>query len=479
MGSIIAALRQVALRGPRVLVCSLLAVALLGAGAAGADDEQPGGPDYRLRPGDSIEVFLWNEGDTPTPLTVDATGQVSYPLVGVITVKGLTLKEVAERMIAGLREHHIRNPRVTVVLKGVKPQSAVYVMGAVNKPGPYEWTETMRVSDALGLAGGLAPGADGARASINNPNKGSVPLNLEKLLFGGDASLNLPLNAGDTIVVPMRELKNMLSVMIVGQVNRPGSLQLSVGARLSDAMTAAGGPTPMAALKRGTLARGGVNATVDLDAILRRGELSGNLALQDGDVLLVPEGRYRVTLLGEFTKPGSYPYKHGDSVTDAVSLGEGPTTDADLEAAILKRGSTETPVNLKALLEDGRLSDDRPLEDGDVLVIPSGLRILTLGAVRRPGAVALKRGMKLVDVLVEVGGLGENARADKATVVRMVDGKPKPIPLNIKDAVQKGGAAYGFAFAKGDVLYVPEKGRPFEWGNILSAIYALGVTGIF
>lgn len=520
--------------------------------------------NYRVQSGDVLTITLWNEENNVQEVKVDPEGQLTYPMAGVVPVKGLTLAAVADRLSDRLK-NQIKRPRLTVSLKQARPQAGVYVLGAVGKPGPYEFLDGMRVKDAIGLAGGLAPEADAVHATLARPGKAPLPLDLDALFNKGNAAANLVLTFGDVINVPSRDFAargGMLAVMVVGQAQRPGSLQLTTGARLSDAVTAAGGPTPQAALRRATLARKGQNTAVDLDRILRQGDLSGNEPLQDGDVLLIPEARNQVTLVGEFQKPGSYPFREGDTLTGAVALGggatekaslqraaltrdgksipvdlfamlkqgdlqadqplqdgdvfilpaakheitllgeftkpgvypfqdgntlaqaialgEGPTEAADLRRAILKRGGKEIPVDLYVMLKQGDLKADQPLQDGDVLMLPSGQRIYAYGAFVKPGPVTVTDEMKLVDVLVAAGGTTKDARLNKACVARMVDGKPVKLPLNLKEILAKGSPGRAFQFTKGDVLYVPDK-TGINWQGALSAVYmlTLSATQIF
>ena len=62
---------------------------------------------------------------------------------------------------------------------------------------------------------------------------------------------------------------------------------------------------------------------------------------------------------------------------------------------------------------------------------------------------------------------------EKATVVRMVEGKSKVTPLNLKNIVRKGGPGNDFIFVKGDLLYVPERGKSLDWAVALSAAWLI------
>lgn len=488
--SLISERRARILRQASLFSLTALAIVVLAGAALAAPETRATGDDYRVQPGDTLEIHLWNEGDKGHDFVVDPLGNISYPMAGILSVKGMTVREITQRLTAELGKH-LKAPRVSVNVKALAPQTLlaagaakrVYVLGAVAKPGAYELASGMRVVDAVALAGGLAPNAAASRATLSGGERGKVPVDLEKLLVGGDITLNFPLNPDDVLLVPARDPGSTgVSVVVVGQVQRPGTHRLPLGARLSDAMSASGGAGEMADLKRAKLTRAGLTVTVDLDAVFRKGELTGDLALQEGDILLVPErARQEVCLLGEFQNPGTYEFREGATILDAVTLGGGCTPDADLEGAFLKRAGKEIPIDLNAILKAGELDGLQALQNGDVLVVPAGIRVYALGAVGKPGPLSIRRDAKLIDVLFQAGGPDKRARLDRAGVVRIVEEQAQVIPLDIKDATQKGGPDRDFRFAAGDILYIPTKPQAYTWRGILgtatsvaSALWLLG-----
>ncbi|MDH7571322.1 MAG: SLBB domain-containing protein, partial [Armatimonadota bacterium] len=282
----------------------------------------------------------------------------------------------------------------------------------------------------------------------------------------------IPLQDGDVLLVP--EQRNQ--VTLVGEFVRPGPYPFVEGDMLSSVGALGGGTTREADLRNATLTRDGKTRRLDLYAMLKEGDFSADAPLKDGDLISVPAARREVTLVGQFSEPGTYPFEEGNSISQALALGKGTTPDADLRRAVLKRGAQQIPVDLKALVERGDLSQDLPLQHGDVLIVPKGIKIMTQGALQKPGVVTVSEGMDVVDVLIASGNKTDKARLDRAVVVRIVDGKPKEIPLDLKDAVEKGGPARQFAFQDGDVLYVPEKKPPIPWQAALNAMYLLALS---
>ena len=456
------------------------------AAASGPEQRRETREDYRVQPGDVIEVRLWNEENDVREFTVSPEGNVSYKGAGVFYVKGLTIREITERVTQGLRRI-IKNPQVEVSVKAFAPPSAarqsaqrVYVLGAVNKPGVIAFAEGMTVIDALTQAGGLAPSADGAQATLNSAKKDPLPVDLDRLLMRADMSFNYPLAVDDVLHVPARAGPagaDAITVIIAGNVLRPGAHRMAPGTRLSQITDACGGPTAGAALNKATISRAGLTQPVDLEAIFRQGDLTQDMPLRDGDVLRIPDGGVRVKLVGEFQKQGSFPFGPDAAVMDAIAAGGGPTASGDTDGMVLKRGSTDILINYDALTKQGDLKDNLPLQDGDVLMIPRGTPIYVYGAVAKPGPLFVKRSARLIDALFEVGG-PVKANLKKAGLVREVDGKVVVEPIDLDSVMRKGGEKRNLTFLPRDVLVIPSQGERINWQGILGTLWTLQLLGL-
>lgn len=83
-------------------------------------------------------------------------------------------------------------------------------------------------------------------------------------------------------------------------------------------------------------------------------------------------------------------------------------------------------------------------------------QIRVIGQAARPQALAYRRDMSLMDVLITVGGVTEFAAGNKATIVRMVDGKQEKLPVRLNDLIRDGDISANVAMRPGDVLIIPE-----------------------
>jgi polysaccharide export outer membrane protein len=83
-------------------------------------------------------------------------------------------------------------------------------------------------------------------------------------------------------------------------------------------------------------------------------------------------------------------------------------------------------------------------------------QVKAIGQVRQPQALAFREGMKVLDLVLAVGGLADFASGNRAKVVRTVDGKQVELRVRLEDLVNKGDMKQNLALRPGDVLVVPE-----------------------
>ncbi len=118
--------------------------------------------DYRLGPGDTIGVLVFQNPDLSLDAQVSESGVISYPLIGTVGVGGLTLVEAQAGIALALRSGgYVRDPQVSIVLRQMRGHQ-VSVLGQVNRPGRFVLERlNTRVSDMLAAAGGItAAGGD-------------------------------------------------------------------------------------------------------------------------------------------------------------------------------------------------------------------------------------------------------------------------------------------------------------------------------
>lgn len=146
---------------------------------------------------------------------------------------------------------------------------------------------------------------------------------------------------------------------ILGEVERPGKYPLQsvsfAGVRSVVELLAVAGGTTGSAADRVFLIRQTGNAqerkTIDLVQLLQNGDLSADITLRPGDVILVPETDF-FYIYGHVEKPGQYPLKRELTVMQALSIASGVTRIGKEDGIRLRRNTPEGSRELKVSLTD-------------------------------------------------------------------------------------------------------------------------------
>jgi polysaccharide export outer membrane protein len=83
-------------------------------------------------------------------------------------------------------------------------------------------------------------------------------------------------------------------------------------------------------------------------------------------------------------------------------------------------------------------------------------QVRVIGQAAKPQALAYRRDMSLMDVLIAVGGTTEFAAGNRASVIRTIDGKPQKLNVRLDDLIKEGDISANMAMRPGDVLVIPE-----------------------
>lgn len=151
-----------------VPVCGLLAVALILTTPGCRDGVVRGDIPVSLDalsnqgvlgPLDVIDVRVFDEPELSGEYRIDADGTLTFPFLGAVTVSGLTPNETAGTLTDGLTQGYLVQPVVSVFVKEVNSRR-IFVLGKVDKPGAFPFSDGMTIVEAIALAGGEAD--DGA-----------------------------------------------------------------------------------------------------------------------------------------------------------------------------------------------------------------------------------------------------------------------------------------------------------------------------
>lgn len=168
-----------------LIIFILLTVAALNSAAAVEET-------YTLGPGDKIVIKVYGESDLTLETQLTDSGSINYPFLGLLDVRGLTIKQVENLVYDGLKGDYLIEPNVFVGIVEYRP---FYIHGEVKKPGGYPYQPGMTVNQAVALAGGLTERASREKIFVSREGTKS-----ESTL----SSLNTKINAGDTITIEQR-----------------------------------------------------------------------------------------------------------------------------------------------------------------------------------------------------------------------------------------------------------------------------------
>jgi len=162
-------------------------------------------PDYRIGPGDTLKVSVFQNDELTATLPVRPDGKISTPLVEDMVAVGKTPSQLARDIEKSLSEY-IKSPKVSVVVtNALSVYSQVKVIGQVKTPQSLPYRDGMTVLDAVLAVGGLGPFAAGNRARLvrtENGKQTEIKVKLDALLNDGDMKQNLALKPSDVLVVP-------------------------------------------------------------------------------------------------------------------------------------------------------------------------------------------------------------------------------------------------------------------------------------
>jgi polysaccharide export outer membrane protein len=178
------------------------------------------------------------------------------------------------------------------------------------------------------------------------------------------------------------------------------------------------------------------------EAEVRIEELYRATYLKDPHVSVFVEEHYsqRVTLMGQFKKPGTYDYPAKQRLLDVIALGGGLDDTAGRTLQVRRTGLSPEEcgtilVDLDQLVREGRSELNIDINAGDVIFVPEAGMFFVDGAVRRPGAYPIRQATILLEAISIAGGLAPYADSDTVLLVRhMGGGERQVLELDLDDA---------------------------------------------
>lgn len=289
--------------------------------------------DYRIGAQDLLEIKVFEAADLNRSLRVSASGEISFPLFGLVQAAGLTAQELQALLEFKLHKY-MKDPHVDVLVSSVESHP-ISVVGAVKKPGVFQVRGLKTVLEMLSSAEGLAddagddviimrgaglrtafaqsnsqqvgsgqqspneatpaPDAPSGSDDLNGSMKESVRVNLKNLLETGNPRFNVTVYPGDIVNVPKSGI-----VYVVGEVKKPGGFVLKSNEKMTvlKAMALAEGLTPTSVKNRARIIRTDAGGAEKVEIPIDLGKILDGKApdpdLKPADIVFIPNstGKY-------------------------------------------------------------------------------------------------------------------------------------------------------------------------------------------
>jgi len=283
-----------------------------------ANTAAPAPDNYILGPGDEVQLQVSGPQDFSTSLVLDRNGQVSLPKIGPVTLAGVSVRDLEKTLTAHIGKvfTNFKASATLGRLRGIQ----VYVVGQAQKPGTFQLSSLSTLVNALFASGG--PSANGTMRAIELKRGGKTitTLDLYDFIAKGDKARDVPLLAGDVIVIPSVGPR----VAVTGAFDQAAIYELKPGATsVADILNLGGGVPALATAQKALLER--ITRAITPPRQVQEITLDSTglqLPLQDGDVLTLlgisPAFANAVTLQGTVAEPLRYRWFDGMRILDLI-----------------------------------------------------------------------------------------------------------------------------------------------------------------
>ena len=431
--------------------------------------------NYRLGPGDEVIIDIWGASENTIRQAISPEGTILVRGLGPVHLSGMTVKEANSflqrefsKIYSGISGTE-PNSEIKLTLGDIRTIQ-INIMGEVSVPGTYTLSAFSTVFHALYRAGGVNRIGSLRSIKVVRDGKTFADLDVYDFIMKGKMKDDIRLQEGDVIIVdPYQSL-----VEIVGKVKRPMFYEMKPTETVATILNYAGGFTGDAYKKAIRLVRksGREHQVFNVD------EMDYSVfRLDDGDMITIDAvlDRFenRVEVRGAVYRAGLYQLDGTvNTVKQLIKKAEGLRGDAFLNRVIIDREHEDLSHEIIAIDLGGLLNGtiaDIPLQKNDILYIPSitDLKeeetVAIYGEVANPGTFLFSKNMTIEDLLVQAGGLLEEAATTRVEVTRRIkDPKStsfssvlgKTFTFDIKDGFIVGGNAENFYLEPFDAVYI-------------------------
>lgn len=283
-----------------------------------ADAAMPVPAEYVLAVGDEVRVQVWGSMDYVETHVIDRSGQIRLPKIGMVSLGGVAARDL-DKVLRSHVERVFSNVNVTGSLGRLR-SIQVYVVGQAQQPGTHRLSGLSTLVNAVFASGGPNPQGSMRNIQLRRGGQTVATLDLYDFIGRGDKGQDMPLRAGDVVVIPPAGPR----VAITGALDHAAIYELKPGgSALGDLLALGGGLPTLADPRRAVLervtpqslpSRQVQNIALNADGLKQ--------SLQDGDVLTIlpisPAFANAVTLQGTVAQPLRYRWFEGMRLLDLI-----------------------------------------------------------------------------------------------------------------------------------------------------------------
>jgi protein involved in polysaccharide export with SLBB domain len=267
------------------------------------------------------------------------------------------------------------------------------------------------------------------------------------------------INTGETKVnITLGNIRS-IKVLIVGEVNLPGTYTLPSLATVFNALYASGGPNKNGSMRNIKVIRNNkVIVTLDIYDFMLKAEAKGNIRLQDQDIIKINPYENKISIKGEVKREGFFEVQKNETLNDVINFAGGFTNDAFKERIKVTRNTSKQKS--VADIQQELFGMFNP-KSGDEFQVDKLLnryenRVIINGAVFRPGTYALENGLTVLKLINKAEGLKEDAFTTRAIIYRLKDDNSLTmLSINLIDA--KEGKIPDILLQREDIIQIASK----------------------
>lgn len=251
---------------------------------------------------------------------------------------------------------------------------------------------------------------------------------------------NYAIGRGTNVQVSLGNIRS-IKVIMVGQLEKPGTYTLPSLATVFNALYAAGGTNNNGSLRQIEIIRNNkILRRLDVYDFLVKGDQKNNIALEDQDIIRVPTYRTRVAMSGQVKISAYFEVLSGENLQDVINFAGG-FTDSAYTARIKVSQISDQQRKLTDVFE-ADYKNYIPLRGDQYFVEPVlnrfENRVTINGAVFRPGDYELEAGLTLSQLIKKAAGLKEDAFMGRGSIVRLKpDNTTEQISFSVTDVINK------------------------------------------